>query len=133
MGGSVGHANRTGYEGYTDGMISDSDDDYVRAWFATDGGETLGARGPEGEDVDARLTLEGSLSDADGYTVVAQLYGGWLYETVDVTGRADADAMYETLKPRLEELADLIPLEDDRDIPARLAALNDAVARFRAD
>jgi hypothetical protein len=117
----------------------------LSTWYPFESGETIGRRGPEGgrvvldielgdpddpEDADARLTLE---SDGESYArVVANLYGGWLYLAVERRSEVEGQVLFEELKLELERLSDLIPMEGDRDIDARVATLMNEVGLIEA-
>ena len=116
--------------------------DDERTWNPTEAGATLGKTGlvsgtivrdeeygdpDDPEDADARVTLE---AVPDGYVVTANLYGGWLQETVRFVSEADADAAYDAAKAELSRLAALIPDEEDSDMDAAIALLNNKVAGF---
>jgi hypothetical protein len=115
-------------------------------WYAYDGGATVGGRGPEGgvvlrdeelgdpddpEYADARLTLE-RMTAEDRFAVTAVLYGGWLGHTARFANEAAADSAYDAMSEELENLADLIPDETDKNVEAGVRALNEAAAAFVA-
>ncbi len=110
-------------------------------WYPYEDGASIGTRGPEGgrvvldlelglredpEDADARLTLESSAETA--WSVVANLYGGWLYLALERGSEAEARAAFDKLKPELEEVAPLIPDEDERGLDEKVAALLAAIS-----
>jgi hypothetical protein len=117
----------------------------MNEWYAFESGASIGRRGPEGgrvvldmelgdpedpEDADARLTLE---TDGESVArVIANLYGGWLYLVAERKSEADARTAFDELKPELERLSDLIPVEGDRDIDARVGTLMKEVALVEA-
>ena len=120
-------------------------DEIEYAWYSTDGGRTVGRRGPEGghivadaewgdpdddEAADARLTIE--RADAGGFVITAQLYGGWLYFSRPTETLDQAEALADRLRDDLTRLSDQIPEEDERDIPRKVAALNQAIAEVEA-
>lgn len=125
-----------------------------RAWRPYENGQTVGRRGPEGGTVlrdeelgedpdspadpeegavqDARLTLERVVNGDLVYS--ATLYG-WLAHTHTLPAETlgpEADAAYETMKTELARLAGLLPYEDDKNIEAKVAVLNDAITDFSA-
>lgn len=118
--------------------------DEDRAWYPTEGGETIGEMGPEGgtivadaewgdpedtEDADARLTIE---RDGAAHVLTAQVYGGWLYLTKSFGSLADAERAADALRPDLERLSAMIPMEDERDVPRKVEALLKAAAEVEA-
>lgn len=113
-------------------------------WYAYEGGVTVGKRGPEGgvvlsdeewgdpddpEDADARLTLERGL---ETFSVVANLYGGWLYVVAPRADEASAHAAREELRAELERLSALIPMEDERDVKGKVQVLLSACAEVES-
>ena len=113
-------------------------------WYPTEDGATIGQAGPEGgiivadeewgdpedwEDADARLTVE---RDGDAFLLTAQVYGGWLYLTRRFGSLADAERAADALRPDLERLSGMIPMEDDRDVPRKVEALLHAAAEIEA-
>ena len=120
------------------------DEELTPSWYPYESGATVGQRGPEGgavlsdeelgdpddpEDADARLTLE---RGENFHTVVANLYGGWLYLACERTTEADARSAYEALRGELEKLTALIPMDDERDIPTKVKALLQSAAEVES-
>ena len=124
------------------------EEEVTPVWYPYESGATLGQRGPEGgsvltdeelgnpddpEDADARLTLE---RGTDRFSVIANLYGGWLYVIAGRETEEAARAVCEELRADLETLSAMIPMEDDRDVKGKVQALLDSCAEIenkRAD
>lgn len=118
-----------------------------RAWHPYENGRTVGRRGPEGgmvlgdeeltddeaaEDdegpvADARLTLE--MVESGAYALSATLYG-WMLHTHTPSDPSAAGPTFEAMKTDLARLADGLPYEGDRDIDAKVQALNAAIDAF---
>jgi hypothetical protein len=120
-------------------------EDEAGIWYPYEDGDTINDIGPEGgyvlrdeeygdpedpEDADIRLTLEQGKADNPGFFVTANLYGGWLYQVSKHTSEANAVAHYEAAKPEMIRLAEMIPMEDDRDVQGKVQKLLEAVADF---
>ena len=128
--------------------MNEAEEEFEPIWYPHEAGSTVGKRGPEGgtvladeelgdpddpEDADARLTLE---RGADGFSVIANLYGGWLYVVAFSSDDESARQTCEALRAELETLSAMIPMEGDRDVngkvEALLAACAEAEARYGA-
>ncbi len=131
-----------------------NENDERPTWHPYENGNTLGRRGPEGGTVlsdekwgenpadppadeeghvqDARLTLE---RVPDGGLVYSATLYGWMAHThvlpADTPG-PEIEAAFAALKTELARLAALLPYENDKDVEAKAAALNDAIADFSA-
>lgn len=123
-------------------------------WHPYEGGSTLGRRGPEGGTVlsdeelgedpaappldeeghvqDARLTLERA---SDGSLVYTATLYGWMAHVhalpADTPGPG-IEAAFAAMKTELARLAALLPYENDKNVVAKAATLNDAIADFTA-
>ncbi len=131
-----------------------NENDAQPIWHAYENGQTIGRRGPEGGTVlsdeelgedpaappideeghtqDARLTLERVPNG--GLVYSATLYG-WMAHThirPDDTPGTEIEATFAVLKTELARLAALLPYEGDKNVEAKAAALNDAIADFTA-
>jgi 16S rRNA U1498 N3-methylase RsmE len=114
-------------------------------WYPYEEGATIRQIGPEGgfvqrdeefgdpaepEDADVRLTLEQGRAENPGYFLTANLYGGWLYHVARRASEADALTLFDAVKPELARLAEMLPMEDDRNVEAKAKLLVDAAAAF---
>jgi hypothetical protein len=124
--------------------MNEENEEFEPVWYPYEAGVTAGKRGPEGgvvlsdeelgdpedpEDADARLTLERS---DKGFSLVGNLYGGWLYVVAEVADETDARRNLEELRGDLETLSAAIPMEDSRDVKGKVDALLAACAEVES-
>ena len=110
------------------------------AWYAFDGGHTIGAPGSERgviladeeHDDGARITLERDGGIAP-FAITCGIYG-WMMHTRSFSDAAQARRDYDAMKQALGAIASAIPMTSDPDVEARtdatLAAIGEFVERF---
>lgn len=127
-------------------MNDATDKDGEPEWYAYEDGRTKDDIGPasgyilrdeelgdpeDAEDADARVTLEQGRVENPGFFVTATLYG-WLFHTARFINEAEGAAGYDAIKAELNDLAEMIPYEEDgaKRIQEKAEQLTAAVAAF---
>jgi len=131
--------------------MNDNDQDQP-VWHPYEDGSTMGRRGPEGGTVlsdeelgenpaappldeeghvqDARLTLERA---PNGDLIYSATLYGWMAHThvlpADTPGPI-IESAFAAMKTELARLTTLLPYENDKNVAAKAAALNHAIADF---
>lgn len=107
----------------------------MTAWLPFEDGETVGMRGTEGGSIvadeqhpaGARITLERDCLRAP-YAITCTIYG-WGYHTRFLADEPTAQQAYDDMKPALEDVLRLLPIDEDDD-PPDADAVEGAIADF---
>lgn len=116
-----------------------------RTWYAMDGGDTIGERGPgkgtivadaeygdplDADESDARITLERTHTGT--YVLTGQVYP-WAFGQCEVATMEAAEVLAETMRDRLEIIANAIPGEQERNLEAKTTQLQQLCHAFEHD
>ena len=105
-------------------------------WVPFDDGKTIGTRHASGVIVaderhtdGARVTIE----DWGNHCEVVWGVFGWAFGTAFFAKGAATDAGYESIKVRVAEILDLIPMKDDSEVETKSASVTRAIWKLTED